>query len=213
MVVKNTQPPLAATSAVSAAVDEPVDAFRQRVAEIVGRLGAEPVTPQRFLEFEKALHTAAVDTCRRVVEREANRLEANDRRALPGKIRYRKETYRVNKKTAASIATRFGAIALRSFYYLSEADGEPGVHPLWLRLGIGAGAATPALLERVARMSVDHTQAEVRAWLLREHGLKWSNARLRAALAGFRQALLPFVAQLQEARLLLWLRQAQRSAL
>ena len=28
------------------------------------------------------------------------------------------------------------------------------------------------------------------AWLLREHGPKWSNARLRSALAGFRQALL-----------------------
>ena len=82
------------------------------------------------------------------------------------------------------IATRFGTIRLRSFYYLNQADGEPGLHPLWVRLGIGAGGATPALLERVARMSVDHTQSEVRAWLLREHGLKWSNTRLRKALAG-----------------------------
>ena len=58
---------------------------------------------------------------------------------------------------------------------------------------------------------MDHTQAEVRDWLLHEHGLKWSNDRLRAALAGFRQALLPFVAGLQKARLLLWLAQAQQS--
>jgi hypothetical protein len=211
MLVKNTQRPLAPASATSAAADEPVDTFGKRVDEIVGRLRAEPVTPQRFLEFENALHAAALDACRRLVEREANRLEADDRREMPGKIRYRRETYRVNKKTPARIASRFGTITLRSFYYLNEEDGEPGLHPLWLRLGIGAGAATPALLERVARMSVDHTQAEVRAWLLREHGLKWSNARLRAALAGFRQALLPFVAKLQEARLLLWLKQAQQS--
>jgi hypothetical protein len=60
-------------------------------------------------------------------------------------------------------------------------------------------------------MSVDHTQGEVRAWLLREHGVKWSNTRLRAALAGFRQALLPFVAELQKVRLLTWLRQAECS--
>jgi hypothetical protein len=211
MVVKNTRQPVAPTSATPPAAAEPLGAFRTRLDEIVGRLRAEPVTPQRFLEFENALHAAAVDTCRCVVEREANRLEGNDRRAVPGTVRYRKETYRVNKKTPARIATRFGTIVLRSFYYLNREDGEPGLHPLWLRLGIGAGAATPALLERVARLSVDHTQAEVRAWLLREHGLKWSNARLRAALAGFRQALLPFVAQLQEARLLLWLRQAQQS--
>jgi hypothetical protein len=94
---------------------------------------------------------------------------------------------------------------------LNEEDGEPGLHPLWVRLGIGTGSATPGLLERVARMSVEHTQAEVRAWLLREHGVQWSNARLRAALAGFRQALLPFVADLQQARLLTWLHQAEQS--
>lgn len=85
------------------------------------------------------------------------------------------------------------------------------MHPLWRRLGLGAGSATPALLERVARLSVDHTQSEVRAWLLREYGLKWSKQRLRAALAGFRQALVPFVAELQKARLQTWLQQAQPS--
>jgi hypothetical protein len=209
MVVKNTRWPLGPTSATGAA--EPVDAFRKRVDEIVERFRAEPVTPQQMLELENALHAAAMDACRVVVEREANRLEGDDRGALPGKVRYRKERYRINKKTPATIATRFGSIKLRSFYYLNEEDGEPGLHPLWPRLGIGAGAATPALLERVARMSVDHTQAEVRAWLLREYGLTWSNDRLRAALTGFRQALLPFVAKLQQARLMLWLELAQQS--
>jgi hypothetical protein len=190
---------------------EPLDELRNRVAEAVQRFRGEAVTPQRFLDLENALKAAAEDACRQVLEREANRLEADDGNALPRKVRYHRETYRVNKKTPASIATRFGTITLRSFYYLNEDDGEPGLHPLWLRLGIGAGSATPALLERVARMSVDHTQAEVRAWLRREHGLVWSNARLRAALAGFRQALLPFVADLQKARLLTWLAQAEQS--
>jgi hypothetical protein len=170
-----------------------------------------PVTPQRFLDLENALHAAAAEACRQVLEREANRLEPDDKNAVPSKVRYHKETYRINKKTPATIATRFGTITVRSFYYLNEEDGEPGLHPLWVRLGIGAGAATPALLERVARMSVDHTQTEVRAWLLREYGLVWSNDRLRKALAGFRQALLPFVAELQKVRLLTWLAQAERS--
>src|SRR5262249_38437182 len=104
-----------------------------------------------------------------------------------------------------------GSITLRSFYYLNDEDGEPGLHPLWLRLGIGAGSATPALLERGARLAVDHTQSEVRGWLRREYGLVWSNTRLRTALAGFRQALAPFRAELQKARLLTWLQQAERS--
>jgi hypothetical protein len=213
MVVKHTRSPLVSARATTAVADasQPVDAFRDRVDEIVECFRVGPVTPQRFLELENALHAAAMEACRRVLEREANGVEADDRRAQPGRSRFRKETFRINKKTPALIASRFGTMVLRSFYYLNEEDGEPGLHPLWLHLGIGAGAATPALLERVGRLAVDHTQAEVRAWLLREFGLKWSNQRLRAALAGLRQALLPFVAPLPAERLLLWLRQAERS--
>jgi hypothetical protein len=200
-----------ASAVVTASVSEPLDAFDQRIDEIVQRFRGKPATPQRVLQLENELKAAADDACRQVLERELNRLEPEDKQALPGKVRYHKQTYRINKKTPAHIATRFGTITVRSFYYLNEEDGEPGLHPLWLRVGIGAGAATPALLERVARMSVDHTQTEVRAWLLREHGLQWSNDRLRAALQGFRQALLPFVADLQKARLLTWLAQAECS--
>ena len=211
MLVKNTQWPSVQTSANATAAADTLDAFRKQVQEIVERFRAEAVTPLRLLKLENELHATAMEACRCVVEQEANRLEGDDKRALPGKVRYHKETYRINKKTQATIACRFGTITLHSFYYLNAEDGEPGLHPLWLRLGIGAGAATPALLEHVALLSVDHTQTEVRAWLLREHGLKWSNDRLRVALAGFRKALLPYVAELQKARLLLWLEQAQAS--
>jgi hypothetical protein len=213
MVTKITRGRFAQTRAIAtpAVVDEPLDDFRERVNEVVQRFRSEPVTPQRFLELENTLQAEAAETCRQVLEHEANRLEPDDRRALPSKVRFRRETYRINKKTPASIATRFGTIVLRSFYYLDDEDGEPGLHPLWVRLGIGAGSATPALLERLARASVDHTQSEVRTWLHREHGLVWSNTRLRAALAGFRQALLPFRAELQKARLLTWLKQAEQS--
>jgi hypothetical protein len=213
MVIKGTRGRFPQTRAMAALLvpDEPLDKLRRRLDESVQRFRSQPVTPQRFLELENAIHGAAAEACRQVLEREANRLEPDDKRALPGKVRFRKETYRINKKTPARIASRFGTITLRSFYYLNEEDGEPGLHPLWLRLGIGAGSATPALLERVARTSVDHTQNEVRAWLQREHGLVWSNTRLRTALAGFRQALLPFRAELQKARLLTWLKQAEQS--
>ena len=210
MVVKRTRTCLVPTRAINKPTD-PVEELRQRVEETVQSFRSEPVTPGSFLELENALYALMNEACRQVLEREANRLEADDKKALPSKVRYHKETYRINKKTPAHIATRFGMIVLCSFYYLNEEDGEPGLHPLWLRLGIGAGSATPGLLERVARLSVDHTQAEVRAWLLREHGLKWSNDRLRVALAGFRQALVPFMAELQKARLLMWLQQAAPS--
>jgi hypothetical protein len=213
MLVKITRTHSRRPRAIATAVTfaDPLDEFKKRLTETVQRFQTEPVTPQRFLDFENALQAAAAETCRQVLEREMNRLEPDAKDAVPGKVRYHKETYRINKKTPATIATRFGTITVQSFYYSNVEDGEPGLHPLWVRLGIGAGAATPALLERLARMSVDHTQTEVRAWLLREHGLVWSNDRLRAALAGFRQALLPFVADLQTARLRTWLAMAERS--
>lgn len=213
MVRKITRGGCGPTRAIAtpAAPGEPLDEFRTRVDEVVQRFRSAPVTPQRFVELENTLHSTAAETCRQVLAREANRLEPDDKRALPGKGRLRKETYRINEKTQARMATRFGAITLRSFYYLNDEDGEPGLHPLRVRLGIGTGPATPALLEQLARTSVDHTQSEVRACLRREHNLVWSNTRLRTALAGFRQALAPFRAELQKTQLLTWLQQAERS--
>jgi hypothetical protein len=108
------------------------------------------------------------------------------------------------------VATSFGPITLWSFLYLSEEDGEPGLHPLHVQLGIQAGA-TPVLAEQVARGAVDHSQREVREWLWRAHGLRWSNDRLRAVLREFRRAVLRFRAEAQAERLLEWLAQAQRS--
>jgi hypothetical protein len=215
MVVKVTRPFRALTRAVDLPDEEttadPVDGFKQGVEETVACFRNAPVTPESFLALENELKRLGDEACRQVLQREVKRIEPRDKSALPKKVRFRKQTYRINKRTPARIATRFGAIVVRSFLYLNEEAGEPGLHPLRLRLGIGAGSATPALLERVARMAVDHTQAEVRAWLLKEHGLTWSNTRLRAALAGFRQALLPYVPELQKQRLLQWLEAAQRS--
>jgi hypothetical protein len=213
MVLQHMPTPGHSTRATTHAAtpDDPLAAFPQRVQEVLERFRGQPVTPQRFLTLENELNRVSTHLCRQLLEQEANRLEPDDKRAVPSKVRYRRATYRLNKKTPARIATRFGPITVRSFYYLSETDGEPGLHPLRVRLGLGAGMATPALLERVARLSVDHTQSEVRAWLRREHGLVWSNTRLRAALAGFRQALTPFRAELQKTRLLAWLAQAATS--
>ena len=210
MAVKFTRSGFVSTREISTPSD-PCDAFKSHIDQCRQCFRDRPVTPQSALELENELKAVADEVCRQIYEGELNRLEPDDRKEMPSKVCYHKETYRLNKKTPLQVATRFGTITLRSFYYLNEQDGEPGLHPLRLRLGIGAGSATPALLERVARVSVDHTQAEVRAWLLREHGLTWSNDRLRAALAGFRQALMPFVPALQKARLLAWLKQAEQS--
>lgn len=211
MPVKFTHLRCVSTREEILAPSDPFDALKKDAEQCAQQFRTTPLTPQSAVDLENALKTLAAEACRQFLERELNRAESNDKNEVPNKIRYHKETYRLNKKTPLQVATLFGTITLRSFLYLNETDGEPGLHPLRLRLGIGPGSATPALLEHAARLSVDHTQAEVRAWLLREHGLKWSNTRLRTALAGYRDAVLPFVAELQKARLLTWLAQAQQS--
>jgi hypothetical protein len=203
--------PPAATAREMVSSDDLFTQLRTRVEECRRRFEASPPTPAAVFTLEKELKAAFDEAGRSLLEETFNRLEPAAKDQAAPRVRYHKQTYRRNKRTKTEVATSFGPITLWSWLYLCSEDGEPGLHPLHVSLGIGAGAATPALLERVARLAVDHTQAEVRAWLLREHGLRWSNDRLRAALRGFRQALAPFVAELQQVRLLQWLQQAEQS--
>src|SRR5271166_348597 len=185
--------------------------LRTQVEERLRQFEAGPPTPAAVYTLEQALRAAFDGAGRALLEETFHRREPAAKDQAAPRVRYHQETYRINKRTPAQVATSFGPITLWSWLYLCTEDGEPGLHPLHVSLGIGAGGATPMLAERVARVSVDHTQAEVRAWLLREHGLRWSNDRLRAALRGFRQALGTFVPALQQARLLHWLQQAESS--
>jgi hypothetical protein len=208
-MAQSMAPPAAAAREVVG--DDVFVQLRRRVEELQRRFEADPPTPAAAYTLEKELKAAFDEAGRSLLEETFNRREPAARDQAAPRVRYHKQTYRINKRTPAEVATSFGPITLWSWLYLCSEDGEPGLHPLHVSLGIGAGAATPALLERVARVAVDHTQAEVRAWLQREHGLSWSNDRLRAALRGFRQALAPFVPALQQQRVVQWLEQAEGS--
>jgi hypothetical protein len=161
--------------------------------------------------LEKELRAVLDEAGRGVLEQTFNALEPKDRTEAASKVHYRGETYRINKRTKADIATSFGVIRVWSWLYLCREDGEPTLHPLWVRLGIGASGATPILAERAARWAVDHSQREVRLLLEAEHGVKWSNDRLRRVLREFRRGVAAFRAEAQQRRLLQWLDEADRS--
>jgi hypothetical protein len=183
----------------------------QRAEELMQQFDSEPVTPQSTYEFEKTLKAAFDEAGRAILQKAFNRLEPADKKQAAPKVRYRRETYRINKKTPTTVASSFGPIVIWSFLYLNEEPGEPGLHPLLVQLGIGRGAATTLLAERVARWAVDHSQADVRRLLLSEHGLHWSNDRLRTVLRAFRDAVVTFRLEAQVQRLVQWLKQAERS--
>ena len=189
----------------------PLQRLQTGVQQRLHQFRHAPVTPRAAFDLEQDLKRLLDLAGAALLQQEFNRLEPDDKQAVPPRVRYHRQTYRRNKKTPATLATLFGPVVLRSFLYLCAEDGEPGLHPLHLRLGIGAGVATAALLQRVARWTADHTQAEVRQLLRAEHGLCWSNDRLRAALRAFRQAVVPFQPEAQQGRVLLWLEQAERT--
>jgi len=186
------------------------DRLRQRVQEYQHKFHARPATPPSCYDFEKELKKALDEAGRELLEEAWGCLESADKKQAAPRVRYHKETYRINKRTKATIATSFGPITLWSFLYLNEEAGEPGLHPLHVQLGIVAGAS-PVLAERVGRWAVDHTQSEVRRLLASEHGLGWSNDHLRRVLREYRHLVVRFRAEVQTERLLGWLGQAERS--
>jgi hypothetical protein len=207
-----TKPTVASPVPARAVVaDEALQRSRARLEACVQAFRDRPVTPASAYALEQALRAIGEDLGRQVLEGEFNRLEPDDRQGLPARVRYCGETYRLNKKSGLQVGTSLGVITLRSFLYLCEEAGEPGLHPLWARLGICAGAATTVLAERVARWAVDFSQREVRRLLRAEHGLSWSNDRLRAALRAFRRAVATFQQAAQTQRLRDGLEQAERT--
>src|SRR5947209_6870062 len=176
-MAQSMAPPAAA--ARGTAFGDALAQLRTRVEERLRQFEESPPTPVAVCTLEKELQAAFDEAGRALLAEAFQRREPAAKDQAAPRVRYHKQTYRINKRTKAEVATSFGPITLWSWLYLCTEEGEPGLHPLHVSLGIGAGAATPLLAERVARMAVDHTQAEVRAWLLREHGLRWSNDRLR----------------------------------
>jgi hypothetical protein len=202
------------TPAPAATEAAPSDVFarlREQAEERLRQFRHSPPTPAAAYALEKELKAVFDGAARALLQQAFNRLEPDDKSQAGAKVRYRGQTYRINKKTKAQVATSFGPITLWSFLYLCCEDGEPGLHPLHVCLGIGAGLATAVLAERVARWAVDYSQRDVRQWLQSEHGLRWSNDRLRQVLRQFRRTAVAFRAQAQEQRLLHWLAEAERS--
>jgi hypothetical protein len=186
------------------------DRLRQVVQDCLHKFCQDGVTPLALFDLEKALKTATDNLCRETLEELLDGLEPADKKEADPKVRHQKADYRINKRTKATVATTFGNITLWSFLYLHPDDGEPGLHPLHVRLGIVTGT-TPALAERVGRWAVDHSQRAVRELLLREHGLKWSNKRLRRVVFAFARQVAPYRQEAQVELLLKWLGEAERS--
>src|SRR4051794_17355576 len=111
--------------------------LRRRIDELQRQFAASPVTPATASTLEQELRSALDEAGRRFLEQTLNGGEPTAKDQVTPRVRYHKQTYRINKRTPAAVATSFGPIRLWSWLYLCTEDGEPGLHPLHVALGIG----------------------------------------------------------------------------
>jgi hypothetical protein len=192
--------------------------LREQIMAAATRFLSQPITPAATFDFERELRKL-LDECGRLVLLSVfNHIEPPTPGDAPKHIQRDRQDYcRKNQKSPrrGGIATLFGPIELRRCLYepLQEGrdDGQRCFAPLELCLGIVANNATPALAERVGRLSGKHTQQEMLDLLKADHHVCWSTQVLRQVAAAVSIGIAPYLRAAQEQRLLAWLTQAYQS--
>jgi hypothetical protein len=183
-----------------------------RVAQLIVAFREAEPTPSACHLFETQLQAALRELGRIILEWTYNSLEPDDRRLMPGHLRFDGDWYRRRDKSPnRSVATLFGTITLWRHLYRPIHGVERSIFPLEIRLGLAAGRATPALAERAAHAAVDATQGTVLTALRRDHDVAWSVATLRAVIAATWEGMAPQLHDAQVAEVLAWLGQADAS--
>jgi hypothetical protein len=172
------------------------------------------ISPASSCELEQQLWHGTHEVLRQILAWTYNHIESSSPEAVPARIEFTRDyrvTYRRRKQSPNCVGTLFGEIPLQRWLYEPLEAGERCLFPLEINLGIVAGGATPALAERVAWLSSEHTQQEVLDQLRREHHVSWSVAMLRKVVAGARAGMQPHLHEAQVEQVLAWLQAATES--
>jgi hypothetical protein len=197
---------------------QPCPGLSEQISTLTARFLSAPTTPAATLDFENDLRLLLDECGRLVLQSVFNHIEPEKPQDAPKHTQRDRQDYaRKNAKSRnrGGIATLFGTIELQRCLYepLQEArdDEQPSFAPLELCLGLVAGNATPALAERVGRLSSQHTQQEMLDVLQRDHHVCWSVKVLRQVTAAVSAGIAPYVREVQQQALLQWLAQAHQS--
>jgi len=174
------------------------------------------ITPASTCAFEKDLADLLREVGLVIVGWTYNRLEAEQEEEAPAQAGWEGELYRRRSRSRRryGVATLFGIMALYRFGY-EAVDAESGlrnIFPLEMRLGLTAGRATPALMERVGQASAQHTQKTVLQWLRQDHNVQWAAETLRKVTATLSAAMAPLRHEAQVQQVVTWLQAASDSS-
>jgi hypothetical protein len=204
--------------AIAVLSSQPCLCLREQMAALAARFLVGPITPVSTLDFEKDLRQILDECGRLVLQSVFNHIEPAAAGDAPTHTQRDRQDYcRKNQKspTRGGIATLFGRIELQRCLYepLQEGrdDGQRSFAPLELCLGIVANNATPALAERVGRLSSKHTQQEMLDLLHSDHHVKWSPEVLRNVAAAVSAGIASHLLEAQKRQVLRWLARAFNS--
>jgi hypothetical protein len=167
-----------------------------------------PAATRNFeLQLQQCLRQLGLDLC----DWTLNHLEADDPQQMPQRLDVQGERYRRRQRSPNTVATLFGPVTLHRYLYEDLEPGNPCLFPLEKRLGVVAGAATPALAERAAWWLAQRPQKATLELLARDHGVKWSAETLRNVTAAFAASLEEHRQEAQVEQVLAWLEKASHS--
>jgi hypothetical protein len=181
-----------------------------QMARLVNDFRKGSISPQTTFEFESNLQRLLCEMGRRIVQWTLNSLESREPQSLPQSLLYERDAYRRKRRSPTrNLNCLFGKIRLWRWLYEPIDDlGLSALFPLESQLGIVASVATPALGDRVARLSVDLTQRQLLDVLRQQHQVCWGAETLRKVVAAMAEGLSPFRHQAQLVQVLDWLQQA-----
>jgi hypothetical protein len=180
----------------------------QQIVRLLEDFRTQTVTPAATrdleLRFQELLRHVGLD----LTDWTLNHLEDEPQ---PQRLHHDGERYRRRDRTPNTIATLFGPVRLWRYLYEDLEPGNPCLFPLERRLGVVAGAATPALAERASWWLAQHPQGVTLDLLERDHDVGWSAKTLRNVTAAFAEGLETHRPAAQVEQVLKWLKQASAS--
>ena len=118
----------------------------QQIARLLEDFRTQPVTPAATRDFELRLQELLRHVGLDLTDWTFNHLEPGP---LPERLHHDGQRYRRRDPSPNTIATLCGPVCLWRQLYEDLEPGNPCLFPLERRLGVVAGAATPALAERL----------------------------------------------------------------
>jgi hypothetical protein len=189
----------------------PGSALLAQIAQLLLAFPAQPITPAATQQLETDLARLLREFGRTVLEQKLNTLEPADPQQVPEELKVGGTRYRRREKSPRTVDSLFGQMRLWRWLYEPRIAGERCLFPLEDLLGIVAGRATPALADRVGRLTAQYEQRSVLRLLKEDNALRWSHALLRQVAAEVAVILSGQRHKAQVKQVIAWLRQAQKS--